>query len=58
VALAIMRLMSSLLFDVSPIDPLTYVLVSAALIAATLMASYVPALRAASVDPINALRAD
>jgi predicted permease len=58
VALAIMRLMSSLLFDVSPIDPLTYVLVSVALIAATLLASYVPALRAATVDPINALRAD
>lgn len=58
VALSIMRLMSSLLFDVSPIDPLTYVLVSAALIAATLLASYVPALRATTVDPINALRAE
>jgi hypothetical protein len=58
VALSIMRLMSSLLFDVSPLDPLTYVLVSAALIAATLLASYVPALRATSVDPINALRAE
>ncbi|HEY7191315.1 MAG TPA: ABC transporter permease [Vicinamibacterales bacterium] len=58
VALAIMRLMSSLLFDVSPVDPLTYVLVSAALIAATLLASYVPALRATTVDPINALRAE
>jgi predicted permease len=58
VALAIMRLMSSLLFDVSPLDPLTYVLVSVALIAATLLASYVPALRAATVDPIDALRAD
>jgi len=58
VALSIMRLMSSLLFDVSPIDPLTYVLVSAALIAATLLASYIPALRATTVDPINALRAE
>jgi hypothetical protein len=58
VALSIMRLMSSLLFDVSPIDPLTYVLVSIALIAATLLASYVPALRATAVDPINALRAE
>jgi len=58
VALSIMRLMSSLLFDVSPIDPLTYLLVSAALIAATLLASYVPALRATTVDPINALRAE
>jgi predicted permease len=58
VAVSIMRLMSSLLFDVSPIDPLTYVLVSIALIAATLLASYVPALRATAVDPINALRAE
>jgi putative ABC transport system permease protein len=58
VALSIMRLMSSLLFDVSPVDPLTYVLVSGALIAATLLASYVPALRATTVDPINALRAE
>jgi hypothetical protein len=52
------RLMSSLLFDVSPVDPVTYVLVSAALIGATVLASSVPALRAASVDPIAALRAE
>ena len=58
VALSIMRLMSSLLFEVSPLDPLTYVLVSVALMAATLLASYVPALRATTVDPINALRAE
>jgi predicted permease len=58
VALSIMRLMSSLLFDVSPLDPLTYVLVSVALVAATLMASYVPALRATTVDPMDALRAE
>ncbi len=58
VALSIMRLMSSLLFDVSPIDPLTYVLVSLTLIGATVLASYVPALRASTVDPINALRAE
>jgi predicted permease len=58
VALSVTRLMSSLLFDVSPIDPLTYLLVSLALIAATLLASYVPALRATTVDPITALRAE
>jgi putative ABC transport system permease protein len=58
VALSMMRLMSSLLFDVSPIDPLTYVVVSMALIAATLLASYVPAVRATTVDPIAALRAE
>src|SRR5262249_16136327 len=58
VALSIMRLMSCLLFDVSPVDPLTYVFVSCALIGATVLASYVPALRAATVDPIAALRAE
>jgi predicted permease len=58
VALAIMRLMSSLLFDVSPLDPVTYVLVSIALVGATVLASYVPALRATTVDPISALRAE
>ena len=57
-ALSIMRLMSSLLFHVSPIDPLTYALVSVTLIGATVLASYVPALRAATVDPIDALRAE
>ena len=58
VALSIMRLMSSLLFDVSPIDPVTYVLVSVTLIGATVLASYLPALRATAVDPISALRAE
>ncbi len=58
VALSIMRLMSSLLFDVSPLDPVTYGLVSVALIGATVLASYVPALRATTVDPITALRAE
>jgi predicted permease len=58
VALLLVRLMSSLLFEVSSIDPLTYVVVSVALIGATVVASYVPALRASTVDPINALRAE
>ena len=58
VALSIMRLMSSLLFEVSPIDPLTYAVVSFALIGATVLASYVPAVRATAVDPINAMRAE
>jgi predicted permease len=58
VALSIMRLMSSLLFAVSPIDPVTYIVVSLALIAATLLATSAPALRATRVDPIHALRAE
>jgi putative ABC transport system permease protein len=58
VALALTRLMSSMLFEVSPLDPLTYGGVSLGLAAAALVASYVPALRATSVDPVEALRAE
>ena len=55
---AAMRLISTLLFEVRPIDPLTYSLVALTLIGATVLASVVPALRATTVDPINALRAE
>jgi putative ABC transport system permease protein len=58
VAFGIMRVMSSLLFEVSPVDPLTYAMVSLTLIAATVLACYVPALRATAVDPIEALRSE
>jgi putative ABC transport system permease protein len=54
----VMRLISTLLFEVRPIDPLTYSLVALMLIGATVLASYVPALRATAVDPITALRAE
>jgi putative ABC transport system permease protein len=57
-AFGITRLMSSLLFDVSPVDPLTFATVSLTLAAAAVLASYVPALRATAVDPIEALRAE
>jgi putative ABC transport system permease protein len=57
-AFGIMRLMSSLLFEVSTVDPVTYAMVSLTLIAATVLASYVPALRAAAVNPIEALRSE
>ena len=53
-----MRLISTLLFDVSPVDPLTYGLVSLTLIAAAMLASYVPAMRATAVDPVQALRSE
>ena len=53
-----MRLISSLLFEVNPVDPLTYGMVSLMLMAATMLASYVPALRATTVDPIEALRSE
>ena len=58
VSAGVMRLISTLLFEVRPIDPLTYSLVALMLIGATVLASYVPALRATAVDPINALRAE
>ena len=57
-ALGITRLMSSLLFEVSPVDPTTYGVVSLVLIAAAALASYLPALRAAGIDPLVALRAE
>ena len=57
-AAAVTRLMSSLLFEIRPVDPLTYTLVSAGLLAAAAVASYVPAHRAAAVNPVEALRAE
>ena len=50
--------MASLLFGVRPFDPLTYGISGSVILAAALAASYVPARRAASLNPIEALRAD
>jgi len=55
-AVGLTKLMSVLLFGVSAIDPVTYGLVTVALIGAVLLASYLPARRAAAVDPTDALR--
>jgi predicted permease len=55
-ALALSRLMRSLLFGVSPADPLTFVAISLLLAFVTLLASYVQAHRAAHIDPIVSLR--
>jgi len=52
------RFMSSLLFGVKPVDPLTYALVAIGLIACALLASYIPARRVSSVDPSESLRAE
>jgi putative ABC transport system permease protein len=57
-AVALTRLMSSLLFGVSPLDPPTYVVVPILLVGATVVASYLPARRAAAVDPVEALKAE
>ncbi len=55
-AFALTRLLSSLLFAVSPTDVMTFALVSIALIAVALVAIYIPARRATKVDPLVALR--
>ena len=55
-ALALTRLMSSLLFGVKPWDPAMIVLVAVLLSAVTLLATYLPARRASRVDPVIALR--
>ncbi|MGH9717692.1 MAG: ADOP family duplicated permease [Candidatus Acidiferrales bacterium] len=55
-AFVVIRLMSSLLFGVSPNDPATFIVVSVLLFATALFASWVPARRAMRVDPMVALR--
>jgi putative ABC transport system permease protein len=53
-----MRLMKSLLFGISPLDPLTYAAVPVVLIGAAVLASYLPARRASAIDPVEALSAE
>jgi predicted permease len=55
---ATMRLMSSLLFNVSPVDPVTYATIPFGIAAIAWLACYLPSRRAATVDPVNALRAE
>jgi putative ABC transport system permease protein len=57
-AVALTRVLGSLLFGVNRLDPLTYAAVSIGLLAAAVLASYIPAVRAATVDPVEALRAE
>ncbi len=57
-AFATMRLMSSLLFKVSPVDPITYLGMTLGVIVVACLACYLPSRRAAGVDPVEALRAE
>jgi ABC-type antimicrobial peptide transport system permease subunit len=57
-AFIVLRLMSSLLFQVNPADPATYLTVSLSLALTAFLASYIPSRRAAAVDPVEALRAE
>jgi ABC-type antimicrobial peptide transport system permease subunit len=58
VAAGLTRLMSSLLFGITALDPLTYATVPVFLLAAAALASYVPARRATIVNPVEALRTE
>jgi putative ABC transport system permease protein len=57
-ALALSRLISSLLYGIAPHDPLTLGAVTGALLGVAALASWLPAMRAARIDPIEALRSD
>jgi predicted permease len=57
-AAALTQSMKSLLFGISPLDPATYLVVPVVLVAAAALASYLPARRAAGVNPVEALRVE
>jgi predicted permease len=58
VAFGVTRLLTSLLFHVSPMDPVTYIAACLALSIAAALASYIPSRRTATVNPVEALRAE
>jgi predicted permease len=57
-AMGVTRVLSSQLFGIGPLDPTTYVVVALVLMLATMLASYLPARRAAGIDPVEALKAE
>jgi len=58
IAMALTRLLHSFLFEVNPVDPLTFGTVALLMTLIALIAAWIPARRAASVDPIRALRSE
>jgi ABC-type antimicrobial peptide transport system permease subunit len=58
IALGVSRLVSSLLYGIAPHDPISYAAAVAVLLLAAVAAGLVPALRAARVDPVTALRSE
>ena len=57
-AFLVMRIMSSLLFNVSPADPATYLATTVLILGIAWLACYLPSRRAAAVEPVSALRAE
>jgi putative ABC transport system permease protein len=57
-AAGLTRLMSTLLYGITPLDPVRYAAVPVVSAVATVLASYLPARRAASVDAVEALRSE
>jgi predicted permease len=57
-AFGLTRLMGALLYGVNPVDPVTFGLVAVSLTIVALFASYVPAARAAGIDPVEAIRSE
>jgi putative ABC transport system permease protein len=55
-ALLFTRVIDSLLLGVAPIDPVTFVMMSALMLSVALLASYIPVRRASAVDPVRSLR--
>jgi len=55
-AFGLTRLMAALLYGVSPVDPITFGAVSVSITLVAILASYIPAARAASIDPVEAIR--
>jgi putative ABC transport system permease protein len=57
-AMGLMRLMTSLLFEVSPLDPFAYAAAPLLLVVAALLGSYLPARRVATVNPVEAMKVE